>query len=188
MTRPTAVFLWRKLDQPGCDSCRLLKIGRGWRLSGTAVFSDARRPWHIQYDVVADDAFRTKGATVVGYNGRKAIDIRIRSAGSGRWRVGGVLRAELAGCLDVDLGFTPATNLLALRRLALKVGQKADAPAAYLTFPRLRFTTLPQSYERVGRTEYSYEAPTVGYAGTLQVSSLGAVVRYPRLFELVSSA
>jgi uncharacterized protein len=188
MTRPTAAFLWRSLDHPGCDSCRLFKVTRGWRLSGTAVFSDARRPWHVQYDVVADDAFRTKSATVVGYSGKRPIDIRIRSAGIGRWRIDGVLRAEVAGCLDVDLGFTPATNLLALRRLALKVGQKADAPAAYLTFPGLRFTTLPQRYERVGRTEYSYQAPTVGYAGTLQVSSLGAVVRYPGLFELVSSA
>jgi hypothetical protein len=126
-------------------------------------------------------------ATVVGYLGKRAIDVGIRSAGRGRWRVDGVLHAAVAGSLDVDLGFTPATNLLAVRRLALKVGQSADAPAAYLAFPGLRFTTLPQRYERIGRTEYSYRAPTVGYTGTLQVSSQGAVVQYPGLFELVSS-
>jgi hypothetical protein len=94
----------------------------------------------------------------------------------------------VAGCLDVDLGFTPATNLFALRRLALKVGQHAEAPAAYLEFPSLRVTTLPQRYKRTGRTEYAYEAPTVGYSGTLRVSSLGAVVQYPGLFELVSTS
>jgi uncharacterized protein len=142
----------------------------------------------FQYDVTADAKFRTKGASVVGFLANKAIEIRIRAAGAGRWRVNSVLNAAVTGCLDVDLGFTPATNLLAIRRLALRVGQHAEAPAAYLEFPRLRATRLPQRYERVGRTTYRYEAPTEGHAGTLQVSSLGAVVRYPDLFELVSTS
>ena len=186
MTKPTAAFFWRKIDHPGDDSCRLIKVSSGWRLSGAAVFFEAPRACHFQYEVVADGAFRARSATVVGYLGNKAIDIRIRSAGTGRWRVNGVLNSKVTGCIDVDLGFTPATNLLALRRLALKVGQHAEAPAAYLEFPGLRFTRLAQRYERTGRTEYAYEAPTVGYSGTLQVSSLGAVVQYPGLFELVS--
>lgn len=188
MTKPTAAFLWRKVDHPGHDSCRLFRLSNGWRLSGVAVFWEAPRACHFQYEVMADLAFRTKSAAVVGYLGKKAVDIRIRSAGSGRWRVDGMPNADVAGCIDVDLAFTPATNLLALRRLALTVGQHAEAPAAYLEFPRLRLTKLPQRYERVGRTEYSYEAPTVGYAGILQVSSLGAVVQYPGLFELISTA
>ena len=149
------------------------------------MFLEARRGCHFQYEVVADAAFRTKTAAVVGYLGRKAIDLRIRSAGSGRWRVNGVRNADLDGCIDVDLSFTPATNLLALRRLGLKVGEHAKAPAVYLEFPSLRFTRLPQRYERLGRTTYAYEAPTVGYTGTLHVSSLGAVLRYPGLFELL---
>jgi hypothetical protein len=187
MTKPTVAFFWRKVDHPGHDSCRLFKLSGGWRLSGVAVFWEARRACHFQYDVIADVGFRTKSATVVGYFGKKAVEIRIRSAGPGRWRVNGTPNADLAGCLDVDLGFTPATNLLALRRLALRVGQHAEAPAAYFEFPGLRFTRLPQRYERVGHAEYSYEAPTVGYAGILKVSSLGALVQYPGLFELIST-
>src|ERR1700676_2631820 len=170
MTKPIAAFFWRKMDHSGHDSCRLIRLTSGWRLSGAAVFLEAPRVCHFQYDVIADVAFRTKSAIVVGYLGKKAIDIRIRSAGTGRWRVDGRLNFKVTGCVDVDLGFTPATNLFALRRLALKVGQHAEAPAAYLAFPSLRFTKLPQRYERTGRTEYAYEAPTVGYARTLQVS------------------
>jgi uncharacterized protein len=176
---------WRKLNHPGHNSCRLIKLSAGWRPSGAAVFLEAAGACHVQYEVIADAAVRTKSAAVVGYLGRKAIDVRIRSAGRGRWRVNGVLNADVAGCIDVDLSFTPATNLFALRRLDLRVGEHADAPAAYLEFPRLRFTRLSQRYERIGRTTYAYEAPTVGYAGTLQVSSLGAVLRYPGLFELL---
>src|SRR5262245_27404543 len=185
MTKSSAAFFWRKLNYPGFDSCRLIKVSEGWRLSGAAVFLEAPGACHFQYEVVADAAFRTKSAFVVGYLGRKPVDVRVRSAGRGRWRVNGVLNADLAGCLDVDLSFTPATNLFALRRLELKVGEQADAPAAYLEFPRLRFARLPQRYERIGRTQYAYEAPTVGYSGTLQVSPMGAVVQYPGLFELL---
>jgi hypothetical protein len=188
MTKPTAAFFWRKIDHLGADSCRLIRLSSGWRLSGTALFFEAPHACHFHYDVVADGAFRAKSAIVVGFLGQKSIDIRIRSAGARGWRVNGVLNSKVAGCLDVDPGFTPATNLLALRRLALKVGQHAEAPAAYLAFPSLRFTKLPQRYERTGRTEYAYEAPTLGYSGALQVSSLGAVVQYPGLFELVSAS
>jgi uncharacterized protein len=186
MMKPVASFLWQKLDHPGHDSCRLLRLPNAWRLSGMAVFCEAHRACHFHYEVTADAAFQTRSAKVVGYLGNTPIDIRIRSAGPKRWRVDGAVNAEVAGCIDVDLGFTPATNLLVLRRLALRVGQRAEAPAAYLGFPRMRFTRLPQCYERIGRTEYAYQAPTVGYAGTLQVSSSGVVIHYPGLFALVS--
>jgi hypothetical protein len=124
---------------------------------------------------------------VSGYIGKKTIDMRITSTGSAHWELNGVLIKSVTGCVDVDLGFTPATNLIALRRLSLKVGQRAEAPAAYLQFPEMRLLKLPQSYQRTGTREYAYEAPTVGYSGTLHVLPGGAVSRYPGLFELVAS-
>jgi len=184
--KPTAAFFWRKLDHPGHDSCRLFKLSDGWHLSGAAVFWDAGRPCHFQYEVVTDAAWKTQRAKVTGYLGNKAIDLCISSAGNQRWQVSGAPQKGIAGCIDVDLGFTPATNLIALRRLALKIGQRAEAPAAYLEFPKMRFVKLPQAYHRIGRTEYEYEAPTVGYSGMLQVSPSGAIVYYPRLFERVA--
>jgi hypothetical protein len=188
MTRPVAVFLWRKVDRPGHDSCRLFKLANGWRLTGAAVFRDAGRPCHLQYDVATDKAWKTRSVKVSGYIGKKAFDVRVESARDAHWKLNGVLVKSVTGCVDVDLGFTPATNLIALRRLALKVGQRAEAPAAYLQFPEMRLVLLPQSYLRTGRTEYEYEAPTVGYSGRLRVSPGGAVSRYPGLFELVASA
>lgn len=83
--------------------------------------------------------------------------------------------------------FTPATNLLALRRLALAVGEEAQAPAAYLAFPSMHFKLLPQRYKRLSRTEYDYESPSFGYRGTLRVSPIGAVLEYPGLFQAVPS-
>ena len=181
--KPAAAFFWRKLDHPGHDSCRLFKLSDGWRLSGSAVFWDAGRPCHFLYEVLTDATWRTRRASVAGYLGNRAIELRINRAGKEHWKVGGEAQDSIAGCIDVDLGFTPATNLIALRRLALKVGQRAQAPAAYLSFPGMRFVKLPQTYHRIGRNEYEYEALTVGYAGTLRVLPSGAIDHYPGLFE-----
>lgn len=182
---PPAVFFWRKLDSPGHDSCRFFTLADGYRLLGAAVFLEANRVCHLQYEVLADAGFRTQSAWVAGYVGKTAVDVRIH-AGAGGWEVDGRNDPRLAGCQDVDLGFTPATNLLPLRRLALRVGQQAEAPAAYLAFPAMRFLPLPQHYRRLSRTEYDYESPTHGYRATLRVSPLGAVVDYPGLFQMIA--
>jgi len=187
MNNPAAAFLWRKIDSPGHDSCRLFKLAHGWRLTGAAIFVDKGRPCHLQYDVTVSSDWKTRQAQVSGHIGKKDVDLCIVSAGTARWQLNGVLKQGVTGCVDVDLGFTPATNLIALRRLTLKVGQDAAAPAAYLQFPELRLVKLPQSYRRSGRTTYEYAAPTVGYAGTLHVLPIGAVSQYPGLFELVVS-
>jgi hypothetical protein len=187
MIKPVAVFLWRKIDHSGHDSCRLFKLANGWRLTGTAIFWDNSSPCHLEYNVVTDRAWKTRSAKVSGYIGKKALNFRITSVGARAWQLNGALIKRVTGCVDVDLGFTPATNLIALRRLALKVGQREEAPAVYLKFPEMRLVKLPQSYLRIGRTEYEYVAPTVGYSGTLQVLPSGAVSQYPGLFELVVS-
>jgi hypothetical protein len=187
MVKPIAVFLWRNVDHPGHDTCRLFKVAKGWLLTGAAIFVEKNAPCFLAYEVTADAAWRTGRAKISGHVGRKAVDITISSSG-GQWRINGVLKKKVTGCIDVDLGFTPATNLLAIRRLSLKIGQGADAPAAYLRFPEMRLEKLPQRYVRTGRTEYQYEAPTVGYSGRLQVLTSGAISRYPRLFELIASA
>jgi hypothetical protein len=181
-----SVLFWRKLDSPGHDSCRFFKLADGYRLRGAAVFLESGLVCHLQYDVIADAAFRTRSACVAGFVGKTSVELRIQTSGDQRWEVDGKHDSRIDGCLDVDLGFTPATNLLPLRRLALRVGQEAEAPAAYLEFPAMQFSVLSQRYKRLSRTAYAYEAPRFGYRGILRVSAIGAVVQYPGLFELVA--
>lgn len=184
--KPTAAFFWRKLDHPGHDSCRLFRLPKAWLISGAAVFADSGRPCHLCYEVIADAAWRTQRAKVSGFVGNKAIELRVRTTSTQRWIVDGQEQRNVAGCIDLDLGFTPATNLIVIRRLSLKVSQRAEVPAAYLAFPGMRFRKLTQTYHRIGRTQFAYEAPDFGYSGTLEVSDSGAVVHYPGLFEQVT--
>jgi hypothetical protein len=115
--------------------------------------------------------------------GRRAVEINIVAMPGERWQINGTDQPEVAGCIDVDLNFTPATNLIAIRRLALAVGDASDAPAAWLRVPELTLERLEQRYHRVGLDIYDYEAAGTGYAASLQVSDVGFVTRYPGLWE-----
>jgi hypothetical protein len=157
----------------------------GYELLGGSAFIESQHVCQLNYRVVASTSFLTQRASVKGFIGTTPIDLRIRASTRGRWTVNGVDQPAAAGCLDLDLGFTPATNLLAVRRLRLPVGKEAETPAAYLGFPLLKLTLLEQRYKRLSRTEYEYEAPQFGYRGVLQVSAMGAVIKYPKLFSMV---
>lgn len=185
--KPAAIYYWRRVDRPGHDCCRLFALPNGWRLAGTAVFFEGR-PSCLEYEVVADAGWRTRRAKVAGHVGNRPIALRIRAAGDGRWQlVGGEQADVVEHCADVDLGFTPATNQLPLRRLRLRTGRHAEAPAAYLQVPQMRLVRLPQSYRRVSPTEYDYASPSTGYAARLQVARDGAIERYPGVFERVGA-
>ena len=182
-----ASFLWRRLDQSGHDCCRLYRLAAGWNLRGMAVFRESGQPCNFAYEVVVHSAWNTRSAKITGIRGRTEFAIRVRCTADGKWRVGGEVQPSVASCSDIDPGFTPATNMLAIRRLSLRIGEKAEAPAAWLALPSIKLSLLPQTYLRSTKVEYDYEAPTVGYKGRLQISRLGAVVLYPGLFELFTS-
>jgi uncharacterized protein len=89
----------------------------------------------------------------------------------------------VAGCLDVDLSFSPATNLLPIRRLALQPGQSAPVRAAWVGFPGFGIEPLDQVYRRVSETSYRYEAAAGTFTSEFEVNAAGFVTRYPGRWE-----
>lgn len=84
----------------------------------------------------------------------------------------------LRGLVDVDLGFTPATNTLSLRRLAPAIGSSVDVTALWVRFPELTIEPLPQRYTRLSETRYRYESASGAFVAELEVDDLGLVVVY----------
>jgi hypothetical protein len=179
-----ASILWRRLGKPGHDVCRLERQGDSWQLDGGAAFCHADgRLAQLHYRVRCDRAWHTQWSTVRGWIGSEAIDLSITRSAQGGWKLNDAPVAELGHCVDLDLGFTPATNLLPLRRLHLEDGEGADAPAAWLDLESGSLSELQQRYERRGESDYFYAAPRFDYSGTLQVTADGFVSRYPELWE-----
>ena len=117
--------LWRRLDVPGHDACRLDETGDGRLLHGTAVFRLDGSPARLDYSVECDRSWRSRVANVRGWVGSQAVHVTIVRRDE-HWLLNDAPVVGLDDCVDVDFGFTPATNLLQLRRIALAVGEAAD--------------------------------------------------------------
>jgi hypothetical protein len=174
-------MFWRRLDRPGHEAARLVFHAPFWQLTGTAVFGGSGAPCRIEYQVTCDAGWHTLAAQVTGWIGERRILCAIAADGRRRWRLDGHECAEVEGCVDLDLAFSPATNLLPIRRLGLAVGESAPARAAWLSFPELRLTPLEQRYHRLDGERYRYEAGPPGdlFRVELRVAPSGMVLEYP---------
>ncbi len=171
---------WKRIDQPASERATLAKLGDGWQLVGMVTGRDqAAGEYVLRYDVRVDDAWVTRSADVEGTLGEKPVQIRLtHDQSTGIWMRNGVAVPELEGCVDVDLGFTPATNTLPIRRLALEVGAAATVYAAWLRFPDLTMEVLEQRYIREEPYGYHYESGGGHFQADLEVNALGLVTRY----------
>ncbi len=174
-------ILWRRLDRLGLEYARLERHPDQWRIAGTVLVKDDERPCALQYEVICDGTWAAREARVTGVMGIERVDVHLESAG-GRWRRNGVEQRAVDGCVDVDLAFTPATNTLPIRRLALEVGASAPVVAAWLRFPELDLVTLEQSYRRESESTYRYESHGGAFVAELEVDDVGLVRRYGDLW------
>lgn len=180
-------ILWRRVDLEGHDGCRLERRGDVLHINGTALSREASGPMRLTYRILAADGFRRQRADVRGRIGDRHVEYHIRRRGDDEgWTLNDTPVSGLDDCADVDLGFTPATNTLTLRRLDLVIGQRAELAVAWLDVEAGTLTRLPQTYERLDAARYAYTSPTVGYAETLEVDGNGLVTHYPGLWRVVT--
>jgi uncharacterized protein len=181
-SRVATTVMWRRLDAPGHDVCRLIRRESGWALEGHAVFLHARMPCALSYSVECDHAFHTRTAHVRGWLGRKPFVIDATRDVQSNWRLNGTAVPAVRGCIDVDINVSPSTNLLSLRRLRPRTGTALAVRAAWLEFPQMKFTPLEQVYTRTSTTTYDYAAPSLKFARRLVVDRHGMVLEYPPLW------
>jgi uncharacterized protein len=164
-------ILWRWLDREGHEAARL----DDRTLRGTAVLKSDDQICSLAYRIECDEAWRTQLALVHGFVGSREIEIEILST-KGRWTMNGAHVAAVDGCIDVDLNFSPSTNLLPIRRLNLAVGDEATVRAAWLRFPSMTLEPLEQSYRRIAENRYRYQSAS--FTAEIAVNEAGLVLEY----------
>jgi len=204
-------LLWRRLDIAGLEYFRLWESGAGPRLTGTVILADAGIPMRLKYAVACAPDWTSRGVHIALTRGAVTRHLKLTAGEGQRWfrsaeeapRRGisphrevaleaansGAAAVEIptvAGCLDVDLAFTPATNFLPLRRLSLAVGESREMTAAWVRFPDLSIEPLAQRYTRLDERRVRYESRGGAFTAELEVDELGLVVRYPPLWERVA--
>jgi hypothetical protein len=179
--------IWRRVDQPGHEAARLSPQGSGWHLTGTAVFASDGHPCRLDYLVVCDPDWKTLSGRVTGWLGTGLVEVEV-AADAGRWRLNGVECPAVGDCADLDLNFSPSTNLLPIRRLDLAVGAEAPVRAAWLRFPSFALEPLDQLYRRTGDATYRYESAGGAFVADLRVNAAGFVIDYPGFWQIEGAA
>lgn len=168
---------WRRTDEILADEhCTLTLRDAGLSLVGTVLGSEDGAPIRIEYRVLADGAGVTTAVHVRDLRGFVQRTIALERSTKGVWTVDGVPAPALKGCKDIDLGCSPSTNTLPIRRLRLAVGASATIQAAWLLFPQLTVERDAQTYTRLDETTYRYASGT--YAADLTVDDQDLVVTY----------
>ncbi len=177
-------ILWQRLDRPGYESARVFFQQSLWHLTGTAVFAHEQKACRLDYMVVCNQEWQTLYGKVSGWMGNDPVDIELSVDKDNRWYINGKESPEVRGCIDLDLNFSPSTNLLPVRRLELDIGQEASVNAAWLRFPDFTLEPLVQKYWRKDQSIYRYESAGGRFTADLEVNGAGFVTHYPNFCRI----
>jgi uncharacterized protein len=168
---------WRRSDEAATDEhCTLTLRDGGLSLVGTVLGAQGGLPVRVEYRVLADGAGLTTAAHVRDLRGFEQRTIALERDPKGNWSVDGTVVKGLKGCTDVDLGCSPSTNTLPIRRLRLGIGASHKIQAAWVRFPDLTVVKAAQTYTRLD--EFTYRYASGDFTAELTVDDDGLVAAY----------
>ena len=168
---------WRRTDEVATDEhCTLTQRDSGLSLVGTVLGSEGGVPVRIEYRVLADAEGLTTAAHVRDLRGFEQRTLVLERDAKGGWSVDGKAVRGLKGATDVDLGCSPSTNTLPIRRLRLGIGASKTIKAAWVRFPELTVVKADQKYTRLD--EFTYRYASGDFEAELTVDDEGLVAAY----------
>jgi hypothetical protein len=168
---------WRRSDEIETDeTCTLTVRDAGLSLVGTVIGAEGGLPVRIEYRVLAGGDGLTTAAHVRDLRGFETRTLALERNAKGSWTLNGAAARGLRGCTDLDLGVSPSTNTLPIRRLRLAVGASKTIKAAWVRFPELEVVKADQTYTRLEEFTYRYVSGT--FVGELTVDDDGLVAQY----------
>jgi hypothetical protein len=175
---------WRHVTATeGFESVFFTTMPGGHRVAGGSAGVEEGQARAVRYAIELDEGWRTRTAQVSGASALGEHDVRLEGDGDGHWWVDGESAPGLDGCFDVDLEPSACTNSFPVRRLRLRLGESAAAPAAYVRSFDLRVERLEQDYARMddagGHQRYDYRSPAFGFACVLVYDASGLALDYP---------
>lgn len=182
-------IMWRRvMDDLSFEHAKFSQAGSGPEISGSVMIAEQGAPLRVEYRIICDRNWNTRAVDVeqVWRGARHAL--RLERDTGGRWRRDGEGTGDLAGCTDVDLEVTPATNALPVNRLRLAVGERREILAAWVRFPSLRVVSARQSYERLAEARYRYTSLDSGFTAVVEVDADGLPTEYEGIWRQIADS
>jgi hypothetical protein len=196
---PLRTVLWQRLDLPGSEWCALGQEPQGWRCVGKVLTSIDGAPAVIRYELALDAGWLTREVRIALRAASETATRRLHLTVSPEqeWTIAREPlpatpapdeAALVRGLIDLDLGFSPLTNTLPIRRLAPAVGAAVEVTAAWVRFPELTLESLPQRYTRLAARRYRYESDGGAFVAEIAVDDLGLVTSYEGGWRRIAEA
>lgn len=180
MVRDVRSILWRGVDPFSAELFRLVRGDRAWDLHGGVLADLPHGGTEIRYLLRVDELWRSHRLRLE-MTGAHVGTLDLVGDGRGSWSVDGERATDLDGCLDVDVGITPSTNTLPIRRLDPRPGHPAiDLRVAWVRIPEMTVEADEQSYARVDERTWIFRSE--GFEAELEVDEDGLVVTYGDLW------
>lgn len=168
---------WTRDDEvQAAELCTLAVRATGLSLVGTVIGAEESAPIRVEYRVLTDGSGNTTAVHVRDLRGFTQRTLSLERSSKGAWTVDGSAARKLKGCADVDLGISPSTNTLPIRRLRLGIGGSATIKVALVTFPELTVATVTQTYARLDEDTYRFASGT--FEAQLTADEDGLVIDY----------
>lgn len=166
---------WSGWDGAGHELLELGWESGGWTADGVITGAD------IHYVVRVDEQWRVRQFLL--FRDQEEPDLWLGVNPAGQWgEVNGAYRPELDGCIDLDLGCTPFTNSLPIKRLLLEVGETAEILVARVDHETLAVVPERQRYTRLAAQRWRYWDESE-FTVEFDVDAHDLVVDYPDLFR-----
>lgn len=187
-------LVWQRAD--GAEWCDL-RLGPD-QLAATGIqVGTTPVPYRVDYRLETAPGFATTVIRLrsVGAGWQRLLtlqrfpdgvwDVDASDFGTGPASRPGCDPASLTGAVDVDLGLSPLTNTLPIRRLGL-LASPIDEPttivAAWISIPDLAVRAPEQTYTVLGPGAMRYASGT--FTADLDLDQEGIVTNYPQLGRL----
>ena len=178
--------VWRRvLDDRSFEDCVVTSVPGGFGIAGHIIVAQDGEPLCATYRIDCDLGWSARVISIAQKLGNAARSLRLER-GAGGWLVDGAPDARLDDCTEPDLGLTPSTNALAIRRLGLAVGQAAEIRCAWVKFPALSVEPSRQRYERLSERDYRYTNAASGFSAIVTVDALALPVSYEGIWTRVA--
>lgn len=178
--------IWTALDTEGYEHVRIDEGHPEWNVFDSMfVRAHEERVLRGGYTLICDKDFRTLEIRfMVEQQPGNMVAMHLIASGDGRWTdAEGRPMSALDGCIDVDIQWSPLTNMLPIRRLKLRPGQEQMIRVVYFPLPGLELAPWEQAYTGVTNDTVRYASVTSNFQRDITVDDDGFVIEYPGLFR-----
>lgn len=187
--------VWEGLDEARLELALIHLTPIELRASVTQV-GTRPVPYRLWYHLATASGFRTQELVAVSEGAGWRRRLELRRGPDGAWSSDVESEGDadlpqmedltdLSDAIDCDVGRSPLTNTLPVRRLDLLDGGEAELAMAWVSVPDLRVLRSEQRYEFVSANEGEVIIRYVGrhrsYVGELTFDRDGIVLLYPDL-------